>query len=56
MEPWRRIVDTTLASPDDLSVATDAPLVEGGSYRAGPRSVVVLAARRTPDAAAVAGR
>ena len=56
MEPWRRIVDTTLASPDDLSAAADAPLVEGGSYRAGPRSVVVLAARRTPDAAAAAGR
>ncbi len=48
MEAWRRIVDTTLASPDDLSAADSAPVVGGASYRAGPRSVVVLAARRTP--------
>ncbi len=50
MEPWRRILDTTLGSPDDLVMAAEAPAVEGDSYRAGPRSVVVLAARRTPVA------
>jgi isoamylase len=48
MAGWRRIVDTSLASPDDLSSAVDAPSVDGGTYRAGPRSVVVLASPRTP--------
>jgi isoamylase len=48
---WRRIVDTTLASPDDIVAATVAPAVEGSCYRAGPRSVVVLAARRGATAA-----
>jgi glycogen operon protein len=42
--PWRRIVDTTLPSPDDIVEAQDAPVVEGVGYRAGPRSVIVLAA------------
>jgi glycogen operon protein len=45
---WQRIVDTSLDSPDDLSSAVDAPAVVGGAYRAGPRSVVVLAARKAP--------
>jgi glycogen operon protein len=47
VDAWRRIVDTTLPSPDDFRAAADAPTVETGSYRAGPRSVVVLAAQRT---------
>ncbi len=50
VDAWRRIVDTTLASPDDFTAAADAPTVDGGSYRAGPRSVVVLAAQRTNGA------
>jgi glycogen operon protein len=39
---WRRMVDTSLPSPDDLLAPAVAPLVTGGSYRAGARSVVVL--------------
>ena len=50
MAGWRRIVDTSLDSPDDLRAAADAPAVDGGTYRAGPRSVVVLAARKAPTA------
>jgi hypothetical protein len=36
------MVDTSLPSPDDLLAPAVAPLVTGGSYRAGARSVVVL--------------
>jgi len=39
---WRRLVDTSLDSPDDLVEEKDAPLVDGGVYSAGPESVVVL--------------
>ena len=42
---WQRILDTTLASPDDIRFGGEAPAVEASSYRVGPRSVVVLAAR-----------
>jgi isoamylase len=42
---WQRVLDTTLASPDDIRLGEDAPAVETSTYRAGPRSVVVLAAR-----------
>lgn len=42
---WHRIVDTTLASPDDLTAAGDAPAISTASYHVGPRSVVVLASR-----------
>ena len=42
---WQRILDTTLASPDDIRFGEEAPAVETSSYRVGPRSVVVLAAR-----------
>ena len=48
-QAWRRIVDTSLSSPHDLASAADAAPVEGDSYPAGPRSVVVLAARRTAE-------
>ena len=41
---WQRIVDTTLPSPDDIVEGRGAPVVDTASYRAGPRSVVVLAA------------
>ena len=44
---WQRILDTRLASPDDIRFGGEAPAVEASSYRVGPRSVVVLAARPT---------
>jgi len=48
---WRRVVDTSLASPDDVAFDWDsAAEVAGTNYVAAARSVVVLAARRSPDA------
>jgi glycogen operon protein len=41
---WRRIVDTSCASPEDIVAAADAAPVEGSSYRVAGNSVVVLAA------------
>ena len=40
--PWRRWVDTSLASPQDIVDWQVAPNLSGGNYRAGPRSVVLL--------------
>jgi glycogen operon protein len=40
--PWRRWIDTSLASPQDIGPWRDGPTVTGPTYRAGPRSVVVL--------------
>jgi len=40
--PWRRWIDTSLDSPQDIVEWDLAPSVSGGSYPAGPRSVVVL--------------
>src|SRR5262249_3150150 len=45
---WRRWIDTSLDSPDDIVEWHVAPPIPGGEYLAGPRSVVVLYA----DAAA----
>ncbi|MEO8597498.1 MAG: glycogen debranching protein GlgX [Candidatus Solibacter sp.] len=42
--PWRRWIDTTLDPPNEIVEWQDAPPVPGGTYRAGPRSVVVLGA------------
>jgi isoamylase len=39
---WRRWIDTSLADPNDIVEWQDAPPVSGRTYRAGPRSVVVL--------------
>jgi isoamylase len=39
---WRRWIDTSLDSPDDIVAWQTAPEVPGSTYRAGPRSVVVL--------------
>jgi isoamylase len=39
---WRRWIDTTLDSPDDIVEWELAPTVAGQTYRAGPRSVVML--------------
>ncbi len=40
--PWRRWIDTSLASPQDIVDWKKAPSVHGRTYGAGPRSVVVL--------------
>jgi glycogen operon protein len=40
--PWRRWIDTTRASPQDIVPWEEAPPVSGNSYRVGPRSVVLL--------------
>ncbi|MGO9202330.1 MAG: glycogen debranching protein GlgX [Limisphaerales bacterium] len=42
--PWRRWIDTSLESPQDIQDWPAAPVVTGRTYRAGPRSVVVLIA------------
>jgi glycogen operon protein len=39
---WRRWFDTALPSPDDICEWTAAPPAPGATYRAGPRSVVML--------------
>jgi glycogen operon protein len=39
---WRRWIDTALPSPQDIAEWQSAPPVAGSSYRAGPRSVVML--------------
>jgi len=44
-DSWRRWIDTSLDSPQDIVEWPSAPPVPGRSYRAGPRSVVVLFAR-----------
>jgi glycogen operon protein len=42
-ESWRRWIDTSLDSPDDIVPwQTAPPVADNRSYRAGPRSVVVL--------------
>ena len=41
---WRRIVDTSLESPDDFCELASAPLVVGPAYHAESRSCVLLAA------------
>jgi glycogen operon protein len=39
---WRRWIDTSLDSPDDIVPWQAAPTHAQQAYRAGPRSVVVL--------------
>jgi glycogen operon protein len=39
---WRRWIDTSLDSPEDIVAWQMAPAVPGETYRAEPRSVVVL--------------
>ena len=45
---WRRWIDTSLESPDDIVAWRTAPDVCGASYRAGARSVVVLFGELAP--------
>jgi len=40
--PWRRWIDTFLEAPQDIVPWQEAPSVPDHTYRAGPRSVVVL--------------
>ena len=40
--PWRRWVDTSLPSPDDILEHSAAPTVPGPKYRVTPRSIVLL--------------
>ncbi|HTA43717.1 MAG TPA: glycogen debranching protein GlgX [Bryobacteraceae bacterium] len=40
--PWKRWIDTSLDSPNDIVPWQDAPAVSGSKYVAGPRSVVGL--------------
>ena len=47
--PWRRWIDTFLDSPHDIIAWEHAPLVPGQTYRAEPRSVVVLFAGLEAD-------
>ena len=42
IDPWRRWIDTSLDSPHDIVEWTISPPIRGRTYRAGPRSVVVL--------------
>ena len=42
--PWRRCIDTALASPHDVSPWSDAPALNSQVYRVEARSVVVLVA------------
>ena len=42
--PWRRWIDTSLESPQDIIDWPSAPILTDRIYRAGPRSVVVLIA------------
>ncbi len=48
-DPWRRWIDTFLDSPHDIVDSEQAPSVSGLTYRAEPRSVVVLLADLPPE-------
>jgi len=41
-EDWKRVVDTSLPSPNDIMEQTEAPNIHTLVYSVGPRSVVVL--------------
>jgi len=45
---WRRWLDTSLASPDDVRPLSEAPRIEDRIYRAGPRSIVALVGLLAP--------
>jgi glycogen operon protein len=40
---WRRMIDTALPPPEDFRQLQQAPIVPGSTYRAQPRSSVLLA-------------
>jgi isoamylase len=39
---WLRLIDTSLASPDDISDANKRSVVVGANYLVNPRSIVML--------------
>jgi isoamylase len=43
--PWRRVIDTALPPPDDVTPLEEAPPVEEMRYRVRPRSLVALMVR-----------
>jgi len=45
---WRRWIDTSLASPDDICEEAEAPLITGPTYLVQPHSITCLFAQ-TPD-------
>jgi glycogen operon protein len=53
--PWRRWIDTSLESPDDITPWEVAPLVPGRVFRAEARSVVVLFAESAPEGSPAGG-
>ncbi len=46
--PWRRLIDTALASPDDIRAPDEAPELPEDVYRVHAHSVVLLT-RPMPD-------
>ncbi len=46
---WKRVLDTWLPSPADISPPDLAPVITGNRYRVQPRSLVVLAARQVAE-------
>jgi glycogen operon protein len=46
--PWRRWIDTSLASPEDIVLLESARPVKGKTYPSAPRSVVLLIADAAP--------
>jgi glycogen operon protein len=40
--PWRRWIDTSLPSPEDVVVWEEAPAVAGAAYLVRPRSMAFL--------------
>jgi glycogen operon protein len=54
-DTWRRWIDTTLDSPDEIVEWQSCAAVPGQTYHAGPRSVVVLIAGLALEHDAVAG-
>lgn len=45
-DTWRRVLDTSLHSPDDIRLPGDAPEIATSHYRVGPRTVAVTFAGR----------
>jgi glycogen operon protein len=45
---WRRVVDTSLESPNDITLPPEAPAIDGSTYRVKDRSVIVLFAAALP--------
>jgi glycogen operon protein len=44
-EPWRRLIDTAMAAPDDFHEPATAPVHKAASYTVQPRALAVLIAK-----------